>query len=53
MNLGEKKKFIINFTYFFIWCAIVYLILKVAAVYLLPFIIGIIIAYAVQKPSEL
>ena len=52
MNLAEKKKFIINFFYFAIWSAIIYFILKVAAVYLLPFIIGIFIAYAVQKPSK-
>ncbi len=29
-----------------------YLLFKVAAVYLLPFLIGIFIAYCVQKPSE-
>ncbi len=52
MNLDEKKKFIINFGYFTIWIIIAFLILRVAAVYLLPFVIGIIIAYAVQKPSE-
>lgn len=51
MNLEEKKKFIINFTYFAVWIIIIYLLLKVAAIYLLPFLIGIIIAYVVQKPA--
>ncbi len=53
MNLDERKKFIINFAYFTIWIIISFLVLKVAAAYLLPFVIGIIIAYTVQKPSEL
>lgn len=51
MNLYEKKKFIINFAYCAVWFVIVYLIFKVAAVYLLPFLIGLIIACAVQKPA--
>lgn len=51
MNLEEKKKFIINFAYFVIWIIIIYFLFKVAAVYLFPFLIGIIIAHAVQKPA--
>lgn len=51
MNLDEKKKFIINFMYLAVWFAISYAILKLAAGYLLPFIIGLIIAYCVQRPS--
>ena len=51
MNLEEKKKFIINFTYFVIWTIIIYFLFKVAAAYLFPFLIGIIIAYLVQKPA--
>ena len=51
MDLGEKKKFIINFIYFAVWAVIIYLLFKAAAVYLFPFLIGIIIAYAVQKPA--
>lgn len=51
MNLDEKKKFIINFAYFIVWILIIYFLFKVAAIYLLPFLIGIIIAYAVQKPA--
>lgn len=51
MNLEEKKNFIINFLYFTFWFVILYLIFKVAFLYLLPFLIGIIIASAVQKPA--
>ena len=53
LNLDEKKNFLINFVYFAVWFIIVYLLLKVAAIYLLPFLIGVFIAYCVQKPSEL
>lgn len=51
MNLEEKKKFIINFAYFIVLIITVYFLFKVAAAYLFPFLIGIIIAYAVQKPA--
>ena len=51
MILDEKKKFIINFTYFAVWAIVLYLLFKMAAVYFFPFLIGIIIAYAVQKPA--
>lgn len=51
MNLEEKKKFIINFAYFLVLIIIGYFLFKVAAIYLLPFLIGIIIAYVVQKPA--
>ena len=52
MNLDEKKKFIINFAYFSVWVVILYLLFKVAAIYFFPFLIGIIIAYTVQKPAD-
>ncbi|MBR5473333.1 MAG: AI-2E family transporter [Clostridia bacterium] len=51
MNLEEKKKFIINFSYFAIWTIIIFLLFKFASAYLLPFIIGVIVAYVVQKPA--
>lgn len=53
MNLDEKKKFIINFAYFTVWVIILYLLFKVAAIYFFPFLIGIIIAYTVQKLAEI
>ncbi len=51
MNLDEKKKFIVNFSYFTICTFIIIITTKVAALYLLPFIFGIIIAFFVQKPA--
>ncbi len=53
MNLDEKKKFIINFIFLAFWITILYLIFKLAFAYLMPFVIGVIIAYSVQKPSYL
>lgn len=52
MNLEEKKKFLINCSYFFVWSLILFLLFKIMAVYLLPFLIGVIIAYLVQKPAR-
>lgn len=52
MNLDKKKKFIVDFLYFVVWVIIILLLFKVARIYLLPFLIGILIAYAVQKPSR-
>ncbi len=51
MNLDKKRNFIINFIYFFIVFALLYLCIKWTAVYLFPFVFGIIIAYIVQKPA--
>ncbi|MBR3968902.1 MAG: sporulation integral membrane protein YtvI [Clostridia bacterium] len=51
MNLEEKKKFIINFIYFSFWTAIIYLLFRVALFYLLPFLMGLVIACTVQKPG--
>ncbi len=52
MILEEKKNFIINFIYFLIWTLLVWLIFRLAAVYLLPFLIGLFIAYFVQRPAQ-
>lgn len=52
MNISYKRKFIINFTYFSLWLFIGFFITKVAFAYLLPFVIGVLIAYAVQRPSR-
>ena len=51
MNLEEKKNFIVNFSYFVIWAIIIFILFKFASAYLLPFIIGVIVAYVVQKPA--
>lgn len=51
MNLDKKKNFIIDFMYIVFWLAISVVVIKVLFVYLLPFVIGVIIAYLVQKPA--
>lgn len=50
--LEEKQKFLINFAFFISIFAIVLISLKVIFMYLMPFLIGAIIAYAVQKPAK-
>lgn len=52
LNLDKKKNFLINCSYFTVWSLIIYVIFKITAVYLLPFLIGLIIAYTVQKPAN-
>lgn len=52
MNFDDKKAFIINFIYLLIWIFLIYFIFTVAAVYLMPFLIGLLIAYFVQKPAK-
>lgn len=51
MNLVEKQKFLINFAFIITVFTIFFISVKFMTAYLLPFVIGLIIAYAVQKPS--
>ncbi len=51
MNVEKRKQFIINTIYFLTWILLIYFALTVASLYLLPFVIGIVVAYLVQKPS--
>lgn len=51
MNLDKKKNFVIDFMYIAFWLVISIIVIKVLFVYLLPFVIGVIIAYLVQKPA--
>ena len=50
-DLYKRKKFIINFVYSLIWVLIIFTIFKLLSVYLLPFVIGLLIAYFMQKPA--
>lgn len=52
MHLDEKQKFLINFAFFVSVFTIVLISLKVFLTYLLPFLIGAIIACVVQKPAK-
>ena len=50
--MDKKRDFIVNTGYFFVWGALIYFGITLAAAYLLPFLFGIIIAYFVQKPAK-
>lgn len=50
--MEKKKKFIINIVDFLIWTVIIYVVFYASFTYLLPFIVGIVIAYYVQKPAK-
>lgn len=51
MYLDKKKNFIINIFYYLVWLILAFLLFKLISVYFFPFVIGIIIAYSVQKPA--
>lgn len=51
MNNDKKKKFLIYIAYITVILVLAYLAAKICLGYLLPFIIGIIIAVLVQKPA--
>lgn len=53
MNFEEKKTFLLNLTYFSVILTIIFFTVKFMLSYLMPFIIGLIIAYIVQKPSRI
>lgn len=52
MNLDEKQKFLVNFAFIVTFLFIIYFSINFAFSYLMPFLIGLIIAYFVQKPAE-
>ena len=52
MNLEEKQKFLIDFAFIITVFGIIFFSFKFAFLYLLPFLIGVIIANLVQKPAE-
>ena len=52
MTYDERKTFLINCAFFFVVAAIVFVVLRFMMAYLFPFLIGIILAYALQKPSR-
>lgn len=53
MNLEEKQKFLVNFAFFLTVFGITFFSLKFTFVYFSPFLIGVIIAYLMQKPAVL
>ena len=52
MTIEKKKDFLINFAFFIVICAIAYVAFKFLSVYLLPFVIGILASFLVQRPSR-
>ena len=52
MNIEKRTQFIINIIYFLLWATLIYIAFTVALRYLLPFVIGVFIAYLVQKPAK-
>jgi len=48
MKLEDKKNFIVNIAYFFIIGAMMYYFVKYALVWLLPFVIGFGVAFALK-----
>ena len=52
MNSETKKKFIIDFAFIVVAAAIAYFVLKYAVNWLMPFIIGFIVALIIQRPVE-
>ena len=51
METEQKRAFIITVTYTALVIALVFVIYKFLIIYLLPFIIGLALAYILQKPS--
>ena len=52
MNLDNKKEFLVNFSFTIIICGIIFLIGKFTFQYLTPFVIAVIIAALMQRPSR-
>ena len=47
-----KKNFLIDLAFFITVAAIIYVVFKFLAVYLFPFVIGLVITIFVQRPAE-
>lgn len=52
LNTESKKKFLIDFTFYTVIIALVYFVFKFLSLYLLPFVIGILVSFLVQKPVK-
>lgn len=52
MEIEKRKKFLIDFSYITIVGILIFLAAKFLIVYLLPFVIATVIAFLMQKPSE-
>ncbi|MCQ2448929.1 MAG: sporulation integral membrane protein YtvI [Clostridia bacterium] len=52
MNFEEKKTFIINVAVLFVTAVMIIAVSRILIFYLLPFVIGTVLAFAVQKPAR-
>ncbi len=52
MKTETKRKFLIDIAFLIIVVAIIYVAFKFLSVYLLPFVIGILASFLVQKPAK-
>lgn len=52
MRTEAKRKFLIDIAFFAVIAVIIYLIFKFLSVYLLPFVIGILVTFLVQRPVK-
>ncbi len=53
MTTEKKKNFLINTLYFLSVLALIFLSYRFLTVYFFPFLIGLILAYILQKPSQI
>lgn len=52
MTTEKRRKFLIDIAFYAVIIAIVYVAFKFLSVYLLPFVIGILVSFFVQKPVK-
>ncbi|MEE1278075.1 MAG: AI-2E family transporter, partial [Acutalibacteraceae bacterium] len=52
MNVDFKKRFLIDTAFVVLVVAIMYFLLKFCTLYLLPFVIGLLLAVLVQRPAK-
>lgn len=52
MTVDKKRKFLIDTAFIVLVAVIIYLVFRFCLIYLLPFVIGLLLALIVQRPSE-
>ena len=50
MTIEKRRKFIVNFIFFAIWCLIAFVLLKYGLPALAPFVIAVVISYILKYP---
>ena len=52
MNIERRREFLISTLYFAVVSVLLYFVYKYLPIYMLPFLIGLLLAHLLQKPSE-